>query len=60
VHERARLAERLLASLDEDVAVADAWAAEIERRGRDHRAGTLPTFPADEVLADARKRLEQR
>ena len=60
LHERARLAERLLASLDEDVAIEDAWAAEIERRVRDHRAGGLSTVPADQVLAEARERLDRR
>jgi len=60
LHERARLAERLLASLDEDAAVEEAWAAEIERRVEDYRSGKLSTLAGDVVLADARARLEQR
>jgi len=57
--ERARLAERLLASLDEDAAVEEAWAEEIERRVEDYRSGKVRTLTGDEVLAAARARLEQ-
>lgn len=60
LHERARLAERLLASLDQEAAVEEAWAAEIERRVQGYRSGTLPAHPGDEVLAEARARLERR
>ncbi|MQA91831.1 MAG: hypothetical protein GEU90_16680 [Gemmatimonas sp.] len=60
LHERARLAERLLASLDQDAAVEEAWAAEVERRVQEYRAGKLSTLSGDDVLADARARLEQR
>lgn len=59
-HERARLAERLLHSLDQDEAVEDAWAMEIERRVAEYRAGTLKALPGDDVLAEARARLENR
>jgi putative addiction module component (TIGR02574 family) len=60
LHERARLAERLLASLDQEAAVEQAWAAEIERRVEGYREGTLAAIPGDEVLAEARARLQQR
>lgn len=60
LHERARLAERLLASLDQDAAVEEAWAAEVERRVQDYRSGKLSTLSGDDVLADARARLERR
>lgn len=59
-HERARLAERLLASLDHDTAVEEAWAAEVERRVQDYRSGKLSALSGDDVLAAARGRLEQR
>jgi putative addiction module component (TIGR02574 family) len=60
LHERARLAERLLASLDQDMAVEEAWAIEIERRVQGFRSGALATHSGDDVLAEARARLEQR
>ncbi|MBA2669131.1 MAG: addiction module protein [Gemmatimonadetes bacterium] len=60
LHERARLAERLLASLDHDTAVEEAWAAEIERRVQGFRSGAVVTYPDDDVLAEARARLELR
>ncbi|CAN5881823.1 hypothetical protein BH23GEM5_BH23GEM5_12650 [soil metagenome] len=60
LHERARLAERLLASLDQDAAVEKAWAAEIERRVQGYRSGTLAAHPGDEVLAEASARLVRR
>ena len=58
--ERARLAERLLASLDQDAVIKEVWAAEIERRVQDYRSGKLSTRAGDDVLADARARLERR
>ena len=48
--ERARLTERLLASLDEDPAIEQAWAAEIAERIRAYRAGELKTYAAEEVF----------
>jgi putative addiction module component (TIGR02574 family) len=54
LHERARLAERLLTSLDEDAAVEQAWAAEIDRRVAEYRAGRLTPLDGDAVLAEAR------
>jgi putative addiction module component (TIGR02574 family) len=60
LHERARLAERLLASLDQETAVEEAWAAEVELRVQAYRAGRLATPFGDEVPADARARLERR
>ncbi len=53
VSERAELVAELLASLDaevdEDAEVA--WAAEIERRMSDFRAGNVKTIPWSEVRA---------
>jgi putative addiction module component (TIGR02574 family) len=59
MHERARLAERLLASLDQEAAVEEAWAAEIEKRVQGYRSATIPVHPGDEVLAEAWARLER-
>ena len=65
VQARARLAHRLLESLDEEVVedpseVARAWEAEIERRVQEYRAGRAETIPASEIFAEARSRLEHR
>ena len=51
--ERAELAGLLLASIEEtpDVGVEEAWAAEIERRMADFRAGRVKTIPWSEVRA---------
>lgn len=49
--ERARLAEALLASLDEDAEIERAWQAEIRRRLHEVREGSVETVPAGEVFA---------
>ena len=43
--ERAALAQRLLASLDEDAQIEDAWAAEIERRIAEVESGAVQVIP---------------
>ena len=56
--ERARLAERLLASLREEGSkVERAWEEEIRRRLADFDAGRTQAVPASEVFARARARL---
>jgi putative addiction module component (TIGR02574 family) len=57
--ERARLAERLLASLDEDAGVEEAWAQEVQNRLDLYRAGRLDAVPAAEVHEEARRRLSR-
>jgi putative addiction module component (TIGR02574 family) len=52
--ERARLADRLIASLFEDKEVEDAWAAEVERRIEEIEAGRSNLIPAGEAIARAR------
>ena len=47
---RARIAGRLIESLDEESRVEQAWAEEVSRRARDFRAGKTKTRPIDEVL----------
>ena len=56
VHERARLAEELISSLDEDAEIEAAWAEEIQRRLEDLRQGRVELVDADEVIARARSR----
>lgn len=58
VAERAKLAEHLIASLDEDSEIEDAWAAETERRIAEIEAGTVQLIPAAEALARARAALK--
>ena len=52
-NDRAELAGLLLESIEEpvDEGVEEAWAAEIERRMADYRAGRVKTIPWSEVRA---------
>ena len=56
--ERAAFAQLLLASLDEDAEIEDAWAAEIERRISDVESGTVQVIPIAEALAYVRAALK--
>lgn len=56
-HERARLAEALIASLDEEDEVARAWVEEAGRRYQELRSGTARGVPAEDVFARMRDRL---
>ena len=63
--ERARLARRLLESLEEgapedQAEIERAWQSEIERRVADFEAGGTKTIPASEVIREARARLRRR
>jgi len=49
--ERARLVEKLIASLDVDPEVEEAWAAEVERRNAEIESGTVSVLPGPETLA---------
>lgn len=59
-NERARLARRLIQSLDEEVEdpaeVELAWKDEIQRRLDEYHAGQVETTPAADVLIEARRR----
>ena len=55
-HERARLAEVLIGSLDEEDEIAQAWADEAERRYEELRSGAVQSIPAEEVFARIRAR----
>jgi putative addiction module component (TIGR02574 family) len=56
--ERAALAQRLLASLDVDAEIEEAWAAEVERRIADVESGIVQVIPIDEALAQVRSALK--
>lgn len=60
--ERARLATELIRSLDEhaDPDAAEAWDAEIERRGAEVAAGNAETMTLDEYRAHVRARRAAR
>ncbi|WGG49551.1 addiction module protein [Rugamonas sp. DEMB1] len=59
---RAELAQRLLASLDDEVdevdEVDEAWAQEIERRIAELDAGTVKAVPLADALAQVRATLK--
>jgi putative addiction module component (TIGR02574 family) len=56
--ERAALAQRLLASLDEDAELEEAWSIEIERRIADVESGAVRVIPISEALAQVRASLK--
>jgi putative addiction module component (TIGR02574 family) len=60
--ERARLALELIRSLDAEAeaGAADAWDAEIARRGAEVEAGTAQTMTVDEYRAHVRRRRAAR
>jgi hypothetical protein len=49
---RARLVDRLIATLDADPEVEEAWAAEVERRQSVMEDGTVSLLPGPERLAE--------
>lgn len=55
---RARLAERLLSSLDDDSEIEEAWIAEAERRYQSYLEGDEEVVSVGAVLARLREELE--
>ena len=53
--ERARLAEALIASLEEEAEVELAWQQEVRRRVKELDAGTVQAIPGEDVLAELDK-----
>ena len=49
--ERARLIERLIAGLDVDPGVEEAWAAEVERRNNEVESGKISVVSGPEAIA---------
>jgi len=52
--ERAKLADRLIASLFDDQQIEEEWAAEVERRIEEIEAGRAQLIPAATAIARAR------
>ena len=60
-HERARVAEEILSSLEEpDDVVAAAWATELERRSREIAEGRVQTVAWETVRKEILTELERR
>jgi putative addiction module component (TIGR02574 family) len=59
IRSRARLAERLIASLEKviDPEVESEWSAEVERRSAELTGGKVKAIPASKVLKKARTAL---
>jgi putative addiction module component (TIGR02574 family) len=55
--DRSHLLERLVASLDSDPEVEEAWEREADRREAELDSGAVAAVPGDEALARLRKRL---
>jgi putative addiction module component (TIGR02574 family) len=54
--ERAKLAESMLESLHAPLSdIETAWAEEVERRVAAFDRGELPSYPAEDVFAEARR-----
>lgn len=54
--ERAKLAEAMLESLSVPIAeIEDAWTQEIEQRIAAYDRGDIPSYPAEDVFAEARR-----
>jgi putative addiction module component (TIGR02574 family) len=58
-HDRARLAERLIESLDEEGDIEEAWYDEAERRFAQLESGKANAVPAEEVFASLRAVLKE-
>lgn len=56
--ERAALAQLLLASLDADAEIDEAWAVETERRIADIESGAVQTISIADALAQVRAALK--
>lgn len=56
--ERAALAQRLLASLEGDAEIDEAWAVEVERRIAEVESGAVQLIPIEEALARVRAALK--
>jgi hypothetical protein len=56
--ERARLLERLIASLDSDPEIQEAWVQEAARREAQVTSSTASLVPGEEALARLRAKLQ--
>ena len=56
--DRARLVDRLIATLDADPEVEEAWATEVERRQTEIEKGTVSLLPGPETLTKLKAEFE--
>jgi putative addiction module component (TIGR02574 family) len=56
--DRARLVDRLIATLDADPEIEEAWAAEIERRQTEIENGKVSLLPGSETLTKLKAKFE--
>src|SRR3954451_6309161 len=56
--DRARLVDRLIATLDADPEVEEAWAVEVERRQVEIENGTVSLMPGPETLTKLKAEFE--
>jgi len=57
--DRSHLLERLIASLDVDPEVEEAWALEADRREAELDSGSVATVPGHEAISRLRARLSR-
>ena len=57
--DRARLIDRLIATLDADPEVEEAWAAEVERRQTEIENGTVSLLPGPETITKLKAEFER-
>ena len=55
--DRSHLLERLIASLDSDPAVEEAWEREADRREAELESGSIAAVPGQEAIARLRAKL---
>jgi putative addiction module component (TIGR02574 family) len=55
--QRARLAERIIASLDAEAEIEHEWLAEVKRRDAELDTGAVEAIPMEDALTSARERL---
>jgi len=56
--ERSRLLDRLIASLDNDPEIQEAWIQEAARRAAEIDSGEAKLIPGEQVLEELRSRLK--
>ena len=54
--QRARLAERIISSLDEEAEIEREWLAEVRRRDAELDTGEVEGIPLEDALASVRSR----
>ena len=57
--ERSRLLERLIASLDSDPEVEEAWKLEADQREAELESGSIAAIPGTDAIARLRARLSR-